>query len=449
MLIYLLLIFGSVVPGFAQDDDILADDLGNVSDAFQESFFEALKQKGIQNYEKALEALESAMSAAGSVTDQRAVVYYEMAKNHLALKQYEAAENALIESDSYLSGRKDVQELLYEVYHKTRDYEKAIPVVQKLISFDPVYKEDLANLYVRTARFDEAMELINELDQTVGRNAKRDELRKRVISITGDVSSEITRLEGITNSDAATEQDYLELIYRYSTEGDSDKAQEAANMLLTRFPESDLVHLALYKFALRDGEQDKAVSSMQQVLAADAIDASSKYKVLADFMDFVAENPNYEGALDEAITTFSSTVNSSALWQQLGDYFLSQDKREKALDFYQKGVAANNTDYSLLKNTLLLQIDAESYQAAFDLSETALEIYPAQALLYLLQGVSLMGLDKADSAIAILEEGVDYVIDDPALEKDFYDQLSKAYNLKGNSTKAAEYAKKAQDLGTP
>ena len=47
------------------------------------------------------------------------------------------------------------------------------------------------------------------------------------------------------------------------------------------------------------------------------------------------------------------------------------------------------------------------------------------------------------------EEGVDYVIDDPALEKDFYDQLSKAYNQKGNTTKAAEYAKKAQDLGTP
>ncbi|NQX76270.1 hypothetical protein [Gilvibacter sp.] len=449
MLIYLLLIFGLVAPSFAQDDDILTDDLGNVTDAFQESFFEALKQKGIQNYEKALEALESAMSAAGSVSDQRAVVYYEMAKNYIALKQYESAENALIESDSYLSGRKDVQELLYEVYHKTQDYEKAIPVVEKLIGFDPVYKEDLANLYVLTARFDEAIALINELDQTVGRNAKRDELRKRVISITGDVSSEITRLEGITTSDTATEQDYLELIYRYSTEGDTDKAQEAANMLLARFPESELVHLALYKFALRDGDQQKAVASMQRVLAADAIDASSKYKVLADFMDFVSDNPNYENALDEAITTFSSSVNSSALWQQLGDYFLSQDKREKALAFYQKGVSANNTDYNLLKNTLLLQIDAESYQEAFDLSETALEIYPAQSLLYLLQGVSLMGLDKADAAIAVLEEGVDYVIDDPALEKDFYDQLSKAYNQKGNASKAAEYAKKAQDLGTP
>ena len=39
------------------------DDLGNVSDAFQENFFEALKQKGIENYELALIALEKAKKA--------------------------------------------------------------------------------------------------------------------------------------------------------------------------------------------------------------------------------------------------------------------------------------------------------------------------------------------------------------------------------------------------
>ena len=35
------------------------DDLGNVEDEFQEHFFEALKQKGIENYERAVEALSN------------------------------------------------------------------------------------------------------------------------------------------------------------------------------------------------------------------------------------------------------------------------------------------------------------------------------------------------------------------------------------------------------
>ena len=40
------------------------DDLGNVSDDFQVHFFEALKQKGIENYELALNALDKAEVAA-------------------------------------------------------------------------------------------------------------------------------------------------------------------------------------------------------------------------------------------------------------------------------------------------------------------------------------------------------------------------------------------------
>ena len=425
------------------------DDLGNVSDAFQENFFEALKQKGIQNYEKALSALESALTAAKGDAEQQAVVYYEMAKNYFALRQYEPAEQALLESESLIPNRFDVNELLYEVYHKAQEYEKAIPIVEKLIPFDKVYKEDLANLYVKTARFDEALALINELDNAVGRNARRDELRKRIISITGDVGSEITRLEGITDSETATEQDFLELIYRLSTEGDTAKAEAVAAKLLERYPDSDLVHLALYKFALAKGDNDSAVSSMQQVLSARSIDEASKYKVLADFMDFTAANPNYNSALEEAIDNFTTSVDSAALWKQLGDFFLQQNNTTKALEFYEKGIAADSQDYGLIKNTLLLQIETQAFDRSLELSETALEVYPAQALLYLLKGVSLIGLNNADEAIDVLEEGVDYVIDDPKMEKDFYTQLSRAYSAKGDSQKAQEYSKKAEELGQP
>ena len=82
ILLCFLLICGSALASYAQDEDILTDDLGNVSDAFQERFFEGLKQKGIQNYEKALEALSEALNAAGDDKEQQAVVHFEMAKNH-------------------------------------------------------------------------------------------------------------------------------------------------------------------------------------------------------------------------------------------------------------------------------------------------------------------------------------------------------------------------------
>jgi len=45
-----------------------------------------------------------------------------------------------------------------------------------------------------------------------------------------------------------------------------------------------------------------------------------------------------------------------------------------------------------------------------------------------------------------LEMGLSYLIDEPKMEQDIYQQLAKAYEKKGNATKAAEMRSKAEAL---
>jgi len=100
----------------------------------------------------------------------------------------------------------------------------------------------------------------------------------------------------------------------------------------------------------------------------------------------------------------------------------------------------------LLRNTLLLQIDQLKYKEALKLSDSGLELFPAQAFLYLVKGVSLNNLNQYKEAQEILTFGLDYLIDDATMETDFYMQLSIAYKGLGNETKAAEFKEKAQLL---
>ena len=91
--LFLFGIIGTSMGMMAQDtEEVPTDDLGNVSDAFQENFFEALKQKGIENYELALNALQKAERAAKKDPVQEAVVYFEKGKNLKFLKRYDEAE---------------------------------------------------------------------------------------------------------------------------------------------------------------------------------------------------------------------------------------------------------------------------------------------------------------------------------------------------------------------
>lgn len=431
-----------------ETEEEATDDLGNVSDAFQDHFFEALKQKGIENYELALEALKKAEKAAKKDPKQEAVVYFEMGKNQTYLKQYDEAEENFNKVLKTEGDRLDVLEALYDLYYLRKDYDAAIVLVKKLVKYDDDYKEDLANLYVRTKQYDAAIEVLDELDELWGESDYRDSLRTQIYRETGNTTGQIEKLEDKIETSTKNEKDYLSLIFLYSEQGNTEKAFETAQELLQAHPKSELVHLALYKFYLERGEAQKAIASMKIVFSAAEVDSDSKYKVLGDFMNFVKANPEYESDLDDVVLLFS-TENNGKVYEQLGDFYMAKGMKEDALRFYEKGVARDADNYSLLKNTLLLQLDFKKYEDARQLSTDALEIFPSQPLLYLINGVANLELKQNEAAIENLETGLDYLYDDIKMEKDFYEQLALAYRQKGDERKATMYSKKAADIKYP
>ncbi|MCB0451977.1 MAG: tetratricopeptide repeat protein [Aequorivita sp.] len=452
--IYILLIFfGILLPKqlCAQEiknDSIQnpMDQLGDVTDAFQENFFEALKQKAIENYELALAALNKAEKAAKS-EENKAVVYFEMGKNHTYLKQYAKAEENFNKVLKSQGDRLDVLEQFYELYYQQREYEKSIPMVQKLIPLDEDYKEDLANLYTLTKQYDKALELLDELDQVWGESDIRNALRAQIYRATGNTEGAIENLEQKIDNNPKNEKEYLNLIFLYSDQGNKEKAFETAKNLLKNNPKSQLVHLALYKFYLDEGNAPESIKSMKIVFASEEVDKETKYKVLGDFIQFVNENPEYETELAEIVNQFS--VENGRVYEKLGDYYAAKNRNEDALKAYEKGIIQDPDNYNLLKNTLLFQLEFKKYEAAAKLSAKGLEIFPAQALLYLLNGVANNGLEKSDAAIESLETGLDFVFENPKMEHDFYEQLSLAFSKKGDTKKANMYSEKAIAVKVP
>lgn len=420
------------------------DDLGNVSDAFQENFFEALKQKGIQNYELALRALDNAEKAAKNNPEYLPVINFEKGKNLTMLRRYDEAENYLLKALEGNTNELDIMEALYDVYHDQNDFNSLIPLTIKMIAIEEDYKEDLANLYFQTKQYDKAITLLEELDILWGRSLKRDSLKSEIYKKTGNSDKEIESIESKIDNNEKSENDYLKLIFLYSDKGNVDKAFNLAKELIKEFPQSTKVHLSLYKFYLEEGNTTEAINSMKTVFKS-SIKSKSKYKVLSDFITFVNANPQHEKDLEEAADLFKDG-NNSDLFKSIGDYFFKKNKKEQALTFYEKGLEKDAKNYQLIKSTLLLQIELENYNEASNLSVKSLEIFPAKALLYLINGVANNGLNNSEFAIENLEIGLDFLLDDPKMEQDFYQQLSFAYQAIGNGKKADFYKKKASEL---
>jgi tetratricopeptide (TPR) repeat protein len=432
---------------FAQEkevvlEDVNQDDLGNVTDEFQEQFFEALKQKGIENYEKAILALEECQR----LEPNNPVVYFEMARNYNEVENHDRAIANLEKAHQLAPKREDILDQLYKTYTRAKQYDNAIETLLKLLSFDEDYKEKLANIYLLNRQFDEALQTIDELDEQEGPSTYRNKLRRQIYARTGDTAAQIENLEqGIANN-PENEQNYLNLIYIYSDMGDDEQAYNTALQLLEANPGSTLVHLALYKFHLEREEPEEAVNSMKIVFESEEIDAESKFKVLNDFLIFVDNNPEYEEDLMQVSKMLSERENAPKLYNQLGQYYMKRGELEDALSFFKAGLAENTEDFQLVKNTIFLQLELEKYKEARDLSKEMLEVFPAQPVLFLLQGIALNQLEEYREAIEILTFGLDYLIDNPRMEIDFYTQLKMAYKELGEEEKSAEFSRKVEAL---
>lgn len=417
------------------------DDLGNYEDAYQEHFFEALKQKGIENYQRSVDALLKCIK----IDDTDPTLFYELGKNYKALKNFGAAEDALKEAVSKSPENEWFLDELYDLYMLQNDTDKALKTVKQLVKFHPDYKQDLASLYMEAKKYKNALQILDELDAEFGYNQDRDYLRNQIYDLTGNDDDRIENLEDRVKSNPEDEVNYLKLIYRYSETGDTEKAFETAKNLLKSNPESQLVHLALYKFYLDENNTEKAISSMRTVLTSPNIKPEAKAKVLSDFVNFVSKHPEYEPQLIE-ITALIDDNKSTKTLKELAQYHLKVNDKEKALGYLEEILKENPNDYNTIKEVLLLRLDLNKDVEVVELSAETLELYPAQPILYLVNGVANNKLNQAKKAIESLEIGVDFVVDDAKMLSDFYTQLSIAYKQNNNITKSEAFARKAEAL---
>jgi len=128
---------------------------------FQTFFFEAIQQKSIGNFDKAVFALE----ACNNIEKDNVAVLFELSKNYAFLFKYTEAEFYI------LKGLEKEPENLYMLRHlkeiktKQNDYQGAIMVQNKIVKLRPKEEADLVILYIKSGKMDEAIALLRKLDK--------------------------------------------------------------------------------------------------------------------------------------------------------------------------------------------------------------------------------------------------------------------------------------------
>ncbi len=433
---FLLFSFGNYA--FAQENP---EDIALADNQTEDNFYEALKQRGIENYDKAIVAIQKCLEK----EPKNAAFLYELGKNQLDLKNYVDAEisfKSAIEIDNkqrwYWNG-------LYDIYYATKDFQKSIPVVQKLIEFDPNMREDLVSLYMNTNQKEKALALLKEMEAGSHLTSTMEFYKLKLEESNDFAKPKKEQLEEAIKKNPKNEQNYIDLIVLYSSFNQEDKAFEVAKQLEKEIPNSDWAHVSLVKFHLNNNDGINASKSMFKVLENDKIALKIKHRVFNEFLIFTVKNPEFFGDVDAAIEYFDNNVTIEVA-KEVAKFFWKKGDLDKAMYYFEKAIKKNPEDVESIDYYLEVINQKQDFELLSNKAITFSELYPTQAGYYYYAGFGFNQLKNFKKAKEVLENGLDFVVENKTLETNFYKQLIISCENLNDIAKKQLYSNKLKQI---
>lgn len=442
--LFLFLGLTMVSIGNAQDKDNLSeeiniDDLGNNTDEFQEVFFKAIAQRAVENPEKAIEALDKCLELKPNST----AVFYELAKNYIDLKDYEKAENFIkktLEDPAY-QDNVNIHKQLFYVFSMQKEYDEAIKEAQFISEFDPVYFQELANLYLLQKNYQSALGALDKFDTVNGIDEFRDDYRMIIYKEGSLLGQGIEFFKNRFQNSKEDSRAAILLMQLYRLSSSPQKAIEIGKELEQQSPHASELYVEMALAHLISENITEAKIYSRKVVESLTLDEKDKLKVINTFKALALQNTEAQAAFVAVLDSALSSEKNSSSKAELGEFYKSRDK-DKALENFKSALRNKPNDFKLIKNILELEIELQNYKEVLATSDRALQSFPSQAYLYFTKGLALGRLNNHQEAVDVLEEALDYIFDDNTLKQKVYSALKESYLALGKQEKAEAYKQK-------
>ena len=133
------------------------NNISNVSEKFEDAFYEALSSRLIENHDKAIVYLEECLKE----DDTKPVLYFELGKNKYELKDYKTALVNFEKANELMPNTEIILQELQKTYFSLQKYDQTISTLKELIAINPKYKLALAKAYMYTQQYGKSLALLN------------------------------------------------------------------------------------------------------------------------------------------------------------------------------------------------------------------------------------------------------------------------------------------------
>ena len=387
-------------------------------------FFSALREKTIENFALASEEFSQVLQ----VDPANDASMYELANIKKLKNEYSDARDLLEKAVTVKPDNEWYWVALADCYEKSNDIGKLENVFNELIRINPDktdYYFDKANVYFLEKKYDEALAVYKQIEQITGVTDELIAKRQTIYLKQGKIDRAAADLEAMIKENPKQIRYYLFLAEVYNSNGLADKALKVLQSAEKIDPNNGQVHLALADIYRDKKSYEDSFNELTLAFAIPDLDIDQKIKIVSGYLPKFPDPDAKASALELSKILIVAHPDDYRAYALYGDMLLQNGQYKDAKANYKKSVALNGQVYEVREQLIRLDLGDNDVDAALKDGEDALSLFPNQAWLNYLVGVSWQ--QKKD-----YKKALEYIKTASTLETQDKDLLGQCFSSMGD-----------------
>lgn len=410
---------------------------------FDTHFYEAQRYKQTERHDAAI----ANFRACYKINPKDATVAFELGKLIFTYQSQEEGVRFLEMAHSLAPSNKWMTLELAGKYRSIGRTKEATALFEALTEAYPgavKYKFDLAQLYFAQNKYKACLKTLNEIEAFTGVNAELINQKKDIYLLMNDAKGAQLEMQKLVNA-YPDNLDYRGALARfYLANEDVNEALHVYKEMILIAPNDPRAHLDLANIYQQMGKYDSSYVHLKVAMANPQLEIDPKIQVLYSFYKAgERDSIMHQMGLELLDVSISATPKEPKLFAMRADYYMRDDKPNQARNDLRKASRLGANQLQIWSQILLLDARLELNDSLAADGAICAELYPNQPLGYLMAGSGNALTGKHEVAIGYLEMGLDYVIDNPELEEQFYISLADAHHNLEQHRESDAYFEKA------
>ena len=392
----------------------------------------------LEDYAKALLYYERTQE----IDPDNATLHYKIAEVLAKGTRQEDLQKASASIETALKlekSNKYFYQLAASIYNGMGKFDKAAETYEEMI--DEIkgtdeYLLELAAIYQYANKPEEAIKVYNRAESILGINETSSIQKQRLYLEMGKTKEAIAEGDKLLNAFPDEERYVMGFAEILSQKGQRPLAISYLDKFIQSNKNSSNAKMLLAGIYRDSNQEQKARELMLPLFEDPSVDLNSKIIILGAYSTEINQskatgNPEIEKQefalklFEKLSATYPNETNVHILG---GDLYLSAGKNQDAQNQYLKAIELGDSNYEVWQNLLYIESQQDQFDNMLKHTESALELFPNQGMLYYFNGYANFRKHRYTDAIDALEQVKKLIPDNKSLLAEVNSMLGDSYN---------------------